>query len=126
MYLGVVPVNVDVDLKKLRTILCKVLNSHFAHLNQQLKDTLKEVAAEMFAKNLIPNAVNENPTYNGMINQFKAGMEWKKSVSELKKHCQFFLDSLSIQAKDAAKTLASEWKEEVKKELGISLDINVY
>ena len=75
---------------------------------------------------MIPDAVHDNPTFDSIIRQFEAGMEWKKSVSELKEHCQLFLDSLSTQAEDAAKTLAREWKEEVKKELGISLDINVY
>lgn len=117
----------DINPDRVTEILQKVLQEQSANLTKLLSNCLSSVATELFSNNLITDYVHRNPTYQSVIDDYNNGMKYK-SVPELEKHCQLFLDSLSGQGgpvKDAAKALARYWKEEVNKELGIDFKLNV-
>ena len=117
----------SVDIDKIRRTLKEVLKKKFASLSRSLKDTLSYVAAEMYSKGLISEAVKDNPTYDSMIREFEAGLQFLESVSEVENHCQLFLECLSSQggpAVGAAKVLAKDWNDEVNKSCGILLNLS--
>ena len=113
---------------KLCKILRDVIKWKYADLRQVLKPkVLPSVAAEMFSKGLISQPCKDDPTYDSVIGEFENGMQWRTSVEELEKHCQSFLNSLSIQGgpvQGAAIRLAEEWKKNVKEELGVPLSLS--
>ena len=81
-----------------------------------LKNCLPQVSSEMFTKNLIPESVKDEPTYDKLVGEFKARMEFK-DASELQKHWQTFIEILSNQggsAVGAATYLAKELTERLK------------
>ena len=109
-------------------ILKRVLQEQSAYLTDLLSSCLTDVATEMFAKKLITKHVYNNPTYRSVMNDYENGMNFK-SIFELEKHCQLFLDSLSSQGgpvESAAKVIVEQWKDEINKEIGITLNFNVY
>ena len=118
----------EVDLDKLRKTLRGVIKRKCADLSLVLRPKLLlQVAPKLFSKGLISQACKDDPTYDGVISEFENGMQWKTSVKELEEHCQSFLTSLSIQrgpVEEAAKHLAEEWKKNVNKEFGISLNLS--
>ena len=117
----------SVDIDKIRRTLKEVLKKKFASLSRSLKDTLPYVAAEMYSKGLISEAVKDNPTYDSMIRELEVGLQFLESVSELENHCQLFLECLSSQggpAVGAAKVLAKDWNDEVNKNCGILLNLS--
>ena len=82
----------------------------------------------MFARKLITKSVYNNPNYKDVMNDYKNGMNYK-SISELEEYCQLFLNSLSSQGgpvESVAKVIAGYWKDEINKELGTTLNFNVY
>ena len=104
------------------------LQKQSANLSRSLSGCLREVATEMYAKELITKSVHQNPTYISLINDFENEMVFK-DISGLENHCQLFLDSLSSQrgpVKSAAKVIAENWKSEISNELKITLTLNVY
>ena len=108
-------------------ILKIVLTKYFAHLNEQLKSCLPQVAAEMYSHQLITKSVRDSPTVRSVIDEFENAMKLMKGdVSKLQEHCQLFLQCLSSEggpAKLAAQKLCQDWMDEVKKQCGISLDL---
>ena len=90
----------SVDTDEICRTLKGVLKTKYASLSRSLKGTtLPSVAAEMYSKELISEAVKDNPTYESMIREFDAGLQFLESVSELENHCQLLLKCLSIQEK---------------------------
>ena len=118
----------SVDTDKICRTLKKVLKTKYASLSRSLKDTLPYVAAEMYSKGLISEAVKDNLTYESMIREFDAaGLQFLESVSELENHCQLLLKCLFIQGSPeagAAKALAKDWNDEVNKNCGIFFNIS--
>ena len=113
--------------ERVREILKTVLQEQSANLTDLLYGCLRNVAMQMYSKGLITEPVYCNPTYISVMNDYENGMKYK-TVPELEKHCQLFLDCLSSQGgpvQGAAKAIAGYWKDEVNKELGIILNLNV-
>ena len=71
-----------------------VLKKQYVSLNNALKNNLKDVANEMYAEELISEKVKDSPTYDSVIHEFKAGMMYKKDITQLEEYCQTFLDCL--------------------------------
>ena len=116
-----------VDTDKICRTLKGVLQSKFASLSRSLKDTLPYVAAEMYSKELISEAVKDNPTYESIIREFEVGLQFLESASELENHCQLFLKCLSIQGgpvTGAARALTKDWNDEVNKNCGTFLNLS--
>ena len=113
---------------RVREILRRVLQEQSANLTDLLYGCLPNVVTQMYAKGLITEPVYCNPTYQSVMKDYENGMKFK-TVPELEKHCQLFLDCLSSQGgpvKDAAKAIAEYWKDEINKELGVKLNLTVY
>ena len=113
---------------RVREILKRVLQEQSADLTDLLSGCLSNVAMEMYAKTLITDPVFDNPTYKSIMKDYKNGMKFK-TVPELEKHCQLFLNCLSSQGgpmKALANAIAQCWKDEINKELNIMLNLNVY
>ena len=113
---------------RVKEILKRVLQEQSADLTDLLYGCLQNVVTQMYAKRLITEPVYRNPTYQSVMKDYENGMKFK-TVPELEKHCQLFLDCLSSQGgpvKDAAKAIAGYWKDKINKELGIKLNLTVY
>ena len=104
------------NAKQIQKLMKDILKEQHHPLQQALKNCLPQVASEMFTKNLISESVKDEPTYDKLIGDFKAGMEFK-DASELQKHWQSFIEIVSNQggsAVGAAKYLAKELRERLK------------
>ena len=120
---------VIVDASELCKTLQSVLKKQFNSLKNALKNCLKDVANEMYAEELISNGVKDSPTYDSIIQEFKAGMIYRKDITQLEEYCQTFLDCLyngsqGGPARSAAQNLAEEWKKDVHNIHSILLSIH--
>ena len=116
-------------MNKVCRTLRNVLTKQFSSLNGALKNCLKDVANEMYAEGLISNGVKDSPTYDSIIQEFKAGMIYMKDITQLEEYCQAFLDCLYNGSQGgpaifAAQNLAEEWKKDVQEVHSISLSIH--
>ena len=74
----------------------------------------------MYARGLLSESVKDHPTYDRLMREFEAGLNFKKTVKAIEEHCQSFIASVSSQkgpAESHARAIADEWKDEVMKEL---------
>ena len=104
------------NAKQTQKLMKDILQEQDYSLQLALKNCLPQVASQMFAKNLIPESVKDEPTYDKLVGEFKAGMEFK-DASELQNHWETFIEILSNQggsAIGAAKYLAKELTEKLK------------
>ena len=110
-------------------VLLKVLDGCYESLSFALRFCLEDVAKDMFSKGLILESTMTSPNYDTVISEFKAGMKEKQDTPQLEKYCRLFLTCLSSQggpAEAVAEELAEQWKDEVQKELNISLSLDVF
>ena len=118
-----------VDTRKLCQTLRNVLKNQFSSLDGALKNCLKDVANEMFSKNLISKVVRDSPSYDSVIREFEAGLTCMEDKTQLEEYCQTFLDCLyngsqGGPARLAAQMLAKRWKKDAQKFHSISLTIH--
>ena len=109
-------------------VLLKVLDDCYESLRLALRFCLEDVAKDMFSKGLISESTTTSPNYDTVISEFKTGMKEKEDTPQLEKHCRLFLTCLSSQggpAEAVGEDLAEQWKDEVQKELNISLSLDV-
>ena len=109
-------------------MLLQVLDGCYESLRLALRFCLQDVSKDMFSKGLISESTMTSPNYDTVISEFKTGMKEKQDTPQLEKYCQLFLTCLSSQsgpAEAVAEDLAEQWKEEVQKELNISLSLDV-
>ena len=52
---------------------------------------LETLASEMYTAGLINREVQRSPSFDGIIGEFKAAMEFMRRGSELEEHCVKFL-----------------------------------
>ena len=91
----------------------KILQENYANLCHATSKCLKDVAVEMFSKDLITKSARDSPTFGDIFNEFIAGMETKENRESLMSHWNLFLECLYIQggpAESAAKHLAEKWQ----------------
>ena len=109
-------------------VLLKVLDDWYESLSFALRFCLEDIAKDMFSKGLTSESTMTSPNYDKVISEFKTGMKEKQDTPQLEKYCQLFLTCLSSQggpAEAVAEDLAEQWKDEVQKELNISLSLDV-
>ena len=98
----------------MRRLIEGALTKRHAQLIDSSRRCLPSLASKMFAASLISNEVQRSPSFNGIIDEFKAGMSYITEQSELEDHCIKFLractDERGAIAK-AARTLQKDWKE---------------
>ena len=93
--------------------LQQILRSHYDTLEKATQGSLSNILSKLFANNFITVLVkdSESQSYSKMMQEFNTKLSLLKDVSELKRHCQVFLECISQggPTDDAARTLASEW-----------------
>ena len=118
-----IPPPPSVDINKLRRKITEVIRTNYAGLSKTLKSNIPAIAKEMYARGLLSEAVKDHPTYDSLMREFEAGLNFKKTVKAIEEHCQSFIASVSSQkgpAESHARAIADEWKDGVMKELKIT------
>ena len=122
------------DLNQQKSALCELWLK--VHPNAKWEDVitaLKRAGEYALARKMLKEILHEVrkqslEKYSSMIRQFEARMKWKECVhvSEIKKHCHLFLNSLYSQddGPNIANALAKKWDIIFNKKLGISLNWN--
>ena len=101
----------------------RVLKKHYAALINLPKDSLKDLADELYSARLISTKVRRTPTFDNIIKEFEAGLIFKRSLAELQEYLIKFLTSLkkvggsfaaasSLLQDDLTKTIRRELKVE--------------
>ena len=102
------------DVTKLRHSVIDVLTKRHAQLRDSSISCLPALASKMFAAGLINSETQRSPSFNGIIDEFKAGMSFMTERSELEDHCTKFLRAcIDIRGAIAmaARALQKDWKE---------------
>ena len=91
--------------------LQQILRSHYDTLERATRGSLRDILLKLYSNNVITETVRESLSYSKMIQEFEANLPNSKDVSELKRHCQVFLECISQGGPtDAvAKALSTEW-----------------
>ena len=90
--------------------------------------SIGDISNELLQAGIISRDVQRSPTYDAIIDQFVAGMKFKRTQRDLEEHCKKFITALTKvggPVKDAALMIQQEWIDIVKTELGIELDLKV-
>ena len=115
-----------VDVSKISDILKSVLDSNYALVKGATKNSLGNIAAEIFSKGIIADETNREPSYQKIIDEFRVHLDLADSLERLQELCRNFLRAIASQggpAKAAADRLRNEWKKEIKEKLGIILKL---
>ena len=97
------------------TIACtrvkQILRSHYANIEKATRGCLGSVSSELYAKNIITEAVRDSQNYSRVVGEFDSKLSLITDMSELKSHCLVFLECVSQggPTDDAAKVLSAEW-----------------
>ena len=121
-----IPPPPSVDISKLRRIITEVIRTNYADLSKTLKSNILAIAKEMYSKGLLSESVKDCPTYDSLMREFEAGLNFKKTVKAIEEHCQSFIVSVSSQkgpAESHARAIADEWKDGVMKELKFTFKV---
>ena len=100
------------NVTSLKRAINSSINVRFATLSEALESSLQVFSYHLFEVGLIDRATKTNPNYGQIMNQFRVGMSFKHSITELQEHCQVFTDALEKlngPLKLAARELSSEW-----------------
>uniref|UniRef100_A0A1X7TCT9 BEACH domain-containing protein n=2 Tax=Amphimedon queenslandica TaxID=400682 RepID=A0A1X7TCT9_AMPQE len=93
--------------------LQQILRSHYDTLERATRGSLSNILSKLYTNNVITESVkdSESHNYSKMMQEFNTKLSLSKDVSELKRHCQVFLECISQggPTDDAARTLDSEW-----------------
>ena len=118
--------DVQVEIQKLTSHLCEVLDSMYANLGNLLQSgTLESFASELFSVKIISEDVKNNPDFKKITGEFQSSMLFMKNVGELEDLCRGFLQALGKSGGSggpttkAAEKLEEEWSEVILRELGI-------
>ena len=93
--------------------LQQILRSHYDTLKRATQGSLSNILSKLYTNNVITESVkdSESQSYSKMMQEFNTKLSLSEDVSELKRHCQVFLECISQggPTDDAARTLAIEW-----------------
>ena len=106
------------QLDELRRIVKEVYTHSYAKINETVEDQIPAFAKQLFEREVIGRAVMRSNDYMKIINEFQAGLIWKKSIKDIEDYCQHFIDALvklGGQAKEVATNLKKEWSDAVWK-----------
>ena len=125
---GATPVaKTTIDVSKIIDAIKEVLDRYFAKLQNATKRSLPMISSELFSKGIITTEVQGNPTFDGIISDFKGNLDLLDTEEEIRKLCQDFLNGIASEggpAKTAAKKLGEEWRKALKENLGIDMQFD--
>ena len=105
----------------MKRMIKKVLTENYADLTSLPKMSLPKLAAEMLAVGLISSGVQRTATFDDIMEEFQAGMNFKRSPTELQEYFSKFLTSLNKVGGSfaaASSVLQDEWTKAIRRELG--------
>ncbi|XP_019862221.1 PREDICTED: uncharacterized protein LOC109590787 [Amphimedon queenslandica] len=117
-----------VDVNKVKKVINGVLVSHYDGLTSLPMEAVPDLANKLFTLRLVNNAVRGNPSIEKFIDEFKAGLSFKRKLPKVEEHCQKFLSSfiaVSGSFANAAEALGEDWIEAIKNELGFDFNIDI-
>lgn len=103
------------DVNKIKEGLKSALQRNHSLLQGATENSLGNIAAELFAKDIITEKTNREPSYQKIIDEFKLQLKLADSLEKLQELCQNFLHAIASQggpAKTIADRLTEEWKKE--------------
>ncbi|XP_019857626.1 PREDICTED: uncharacterized protein LOC105314337 isoform X2 [Amphimedon queenslandica] len=108
---GDVELNPGPTVEEICLKIKEILRSHYAVLEEATKGSLNRLLSHLYAKRIITESGRDSLNYSKMMKEFKANLSLSKDESELKAHCQVFLECISQGGPtDAvARSLDSEW-----------------
>ena len=104
----------------MKRMIKKVLTENYADLTSLPKMSLPKLAAEMLAVGLISSGVQRTATFDDIMEEFQAGMNFKRSPTELQEYLSKFLASLNKVGGSfaaASSVLQDEWTKTIRREL---------
>ena len=113
------------DVSSIIKILDKVLNENQVAINDAFEGAIPDIARELNQCGIIAHPVLKSPTFDAIINSFRAGMKLTDSLPSLERHCFDFLQGLSNvggPVKKAAIMLERKWIEAVRKDTGVEIE----
>ena len=89
----------------------EILRSHYATLEEATRCSLNSISSQLYTKKIITKEARDSLNYSKMMQEFEAKLPLLNNVSELKRHCQVFLECISQggPTDDAARSLSIEW-----------------
>ena len=103
------------------------MTNHQIALHDIFQESIGSISYELLQVDIITRGVQRSPSYDAIIHQFKAGMNFIGTQRDLEEHCKKFITALTNvggPVKDAALMIQQDWINGVKRELGIEFKIN--
>ena len=107
-------------LRPYRIAIIEIFDSRFARLNSALQETIKPFVNRAFEAGLITEQVKDEKNFNSVIVEFKNGLEWCKSVTEIQDQCKSFVEILE-DLRGPARMAGKDLRQELQKVFGMSI-----
>ena len=93
----------------------QILRSHYDIIEEATRGCLGSVLSKLYARSIITGTVRDSQSYSKAMGEFEFKFSLISDMSQLKSHCQLFLESISQggPTHDVVKNLAAEWGEEL-------------
>ena len=92
---------------KIKQILC----SHYDIIEEATRGCLGSVLSKLYARSIITGTVRDSQSYSKAMGEFEFKFSLISDMSQLKSHCQLFLESISQggPTDGVVRKLAAEW-----------------
>lgn len=114
------------ELNSLCRKLKEVLIANQVDLNNIFQYSIGTISDQLVSYDIITIDVKRSPSYNAIIDSFIFGMRFKRTRSDLEKHCVNFLKALKSvggPVEDAAAMIQEEWSQSTQA-IGIELALD--
>ena len=122
----IISVLIDIDISKMRKLVRRVLNENHALLIDLPVASLTNLAAKMLSAGLISTGVHQTPTFDGIIYEFVARINFRKDHTKLQEDLGKFLvcfNEVGGAYAAASDLLQDEWTDTIKRELNLELNL---
>ena len=122
----IISVSIDIDISKMRKLVRRVLNENHALLVDLPIASLPSLAAKMLSAGLISTGVHKAPTFDGIIYEFVARINFRKDYTKLQEDLRKFLvcfNEVGGAYAAASDLLQDEWTDTIKRELNLELNL---
>ena len=116
------------DVEKVKKEIQKVLKQFYSKLDILLRESLQQIATDMFSDGLVSQTTQNEPNVSKVMNEFRSGMEFISDCQELVEYCKLFLSILARQGgpfKRAADKIAQEWTTNIERAMGVNLEFSI-
>ncbi len=114
------------EIEDLYVCIDGVVNNNYFKLSRVFEGGLTGLSLELFSKGIITKDVQKEPSFDGIMNCFKAGLAYKSDQGEVEEYCRVFFKAFHTIGGPfvvAADKLKSEIIANVKKDLQIDMTI---